>query len=35
MSDTMSDRERILERLTVFDVYDCPKKVGKDYVMKN
>jgi DNA primase len=30
----MSDRERILERLTVFDVYGCPKKIGKDYVMK-
>jgi DNA primase len=34
MSGTISDRERILERLTVFDVYGCPKNVGKDYVMK-
>ncbi len=34
MSDTMSDKERILERLTVFDVYGHPKQVGKDYVMK-
>ncbi len=34
MSDTMSDRERILERLTVLDVYGHPKRVGKDYVMK-
>ena len=34
MSYTMSDRERILERLTVLDVYGHPKQVGKDYVMK-
>ncbi len=34
MSDTMSDKERILERLTVFDVYGHPKQVGKDFVMK-
>jgi len=34
MSKTMSDRERILERLTVFDVYGHPKQVGKDFVMK-
>ena len=34
MSDTMSDKARILERLTVFDVYGHPKQVGKDYVMK-
>ena len=34
MSDTMSDKARILERLTVFDVYGHPKQVGRDYVMK-
>ena len=34
MSDTMSDKERILERLTVLDVYGHPRQVGKDYVMK-
>lgn len=34
MSDTMSDKARILERLTVVDVYGHPKQVGKDYVMK-
>ena len=34
MSDTISDKARILERLTVFDVYGQPKQVGKDYVMK-
>jgi DNA primase len=34
MTDTMLDKERILERLTVFDVYGHPKKVGKDFVMK-
>jgi len=30
----MSDKARILERLTVLDVYGHPKQVGKDYVMK-
>lgn len=34
MSDTMSDKTRILERLTVFDVYGHQKQVGRDYVMK-
>jgi len=34
MSDTISDRERVLERLTVLDVYGHPKQVGKDFVMK-
>ena len=30
----MSDKARILERLTVLNVYGHPKQVGKDYVMK-
>jgi DNA primase len=30
----MSDKARILERLTVFDVYGHPTQVGKDFVMK-
>jgi DNA primase catalytic core len=33
-NNTISDKARILERLTVVDVYGHPKQVGKDYVMK-
>gem|GEM_PF-1884200 len=33
-NNTISDKARILERLTILDVYGHPKQVGKDYVMK-